>query len=65
MTALCVHRRPPEELTDRQINLLLAFGRQRAAIVQKLQDAARAGDREAVWQYAIALTHCEDESGRI
>jgi len=49
-------------LTEREIELLLAFGRQRAAIVEKLQDAARREDWETVHQLAKALVHCEDEA---
>jgi hypothetical protein len=58
--ALCVHRRPAGELSGRQIDLLLAFGRQQAYIVDQLEAAARREDWEAVKEFAKALIHAAD-----
>ena len=54
-------RRSAEELTDSQIERLMQFGRLEADLNDHMEEAARAGDRNLVWQIAQALVEIEDQ----
>ena len=56
-----VDRRPAEELSDAQVERLMAFGRHEAELIDQMEAAARDGDRELVWQIAQALCRIEDQ----
>jgi hypothetical protein len=49
------------ELSIEQIERLMTFGMLEAEIIDRIETATRAGDREAVWQLAEELTRIEDE----
>jgi hypothetical protein len=58
---LHVVRRAAEELSDSQIERLMDFGRREADLITEMAEAARAGDRNLVWQLAQALVDIEDQ----
>jgi hypothetical protein len=58
-------RIPAEELSDHQIEALMAFGKREAALIDEMEAAARAGDRDLVWQLAEALVRCQDEAQQV
>jgi hypothetical protein len=58
---LRVVRCPVDELSDQQIEQLMSFGRREAELLDRMEAATRAGDRDAVWQIAQALCVCQDE----
>lgn len=62
---LRVVRRPAEELSDEQIARLLDFGRREADLITEMEAAARAGDRNLVWELAEALVRCQDEARQV
>jgi hypothetical protein len=62
---LRVERRPAEELTDAQIEQLMTFGSKEAELIDDLEAATRAGDKDLVWQIAQALCHAEDEAKKL
>jgi hypothetical protein len=55
MPHIRLQRRPAEELTPSQIEILMEFGRREADLIDELEVAARAGDRERVWVLAQEL----------
>lgn len=59
--SLRAERRHAEELTDSQVERLIQFGRWEADLIDQMEAAARAGDRELVWQIAQALVEIEDQ----
>jgi hypothetical protein len=54
-----VVRVPAEELTDAQIDQLMAIGRREADLIDEIEAAVRADDRALVWQLAQALCELE------
>ena len=54
-------RRAIEELSDNEIERLMNFGRREADLIDEMTAAARAGDRNLVWQLARALCDLEDQ----
>jgi hypothetical protein len=56
-----VDRRPVGELTDAQIERLMDLGRREAALIDEMEGAIQAGDRDLVWQIAIRLCRLGDE----
>jgi len=54
-------RHDPAELTDTQIETLMAFGRREAELLAELQSAVETDDRELAWQIAQALIQVEDQ----
>ena len=59
---LRVVRRPVEELSDEQIARLMAFGQREAQLLDQMEEATRAGDRDAVWRLAESLVRVQDEA---
>jgi hypothetical protein len=57
-----MERFPADELSDHQIETLMAFGRREADLIEQMEAAARDGDRDLVWQIAQALCRIEDEA---
>jgi hypothetical protein len=62
---LRVVRRPVEELSDQQIEQLMAFGKREAELITEMEAAVRSGDRNLVWQLATSLVRCQDEARRM
>ena len=62
---LCPHRRRVEELSDRQIQELMDFGKREAEIIDRLEAAVREGNRELAWEISEELVAVEDEAGKI
>jgi hypothetical protein len=60
-----VVRRAPEELSDAQIERLIGFGRAEADVIDELEAAARAGDRELAWQLARKLVELQDAAAAV
>jgi len=60
-----VERTPADELSDHQIEQLMAFGRREAELVDQMEAAARAGDRALVWQLAEELVRYQDEARQV
>jgi hypothetical protein len=60
---LRVVRRAVEELSEAQIEQLMNFGKREADLIDEIVAAARAGDRNLVWQIAQALVEIEDQAG--
>jgi hypothetical protein len=58
---LRVVRRAVEELSEAQIEQLMNFGKREADLIDEMVAAARAGDRDLVWQLAQALCDIEDQ----
>lgn len=58
---ICVERRSIDELSDAQIEQLMAFGKREAELLEEIEAAVRVGDRNLVWQLARALCQIEDE----
>lgn len=58
---LRVARRAAEELSDAQVEQLMNFGKREAHLIDEMTAAARAGDRNLVWQLARALCDLEDQ----
>jgi hypothetical protein len=58
---LRVKRIPADELSDQQIERLMTFGQQEAALIEELEQATRSGDRDLVWQIAQALCGIQDQ----
>jgi hypothetical protein len=53
--------RDPAEMTESQIDALMNLGREEAALLDELEAATRAGDRDEVWRIAQALCGIEDK----
>jgi hypothetical protein len=53
--------RPPEEMSESQIETLLNFGKRESALMDRLEVAARAGDKDEVWKIAQEYCRVEDE----
>jgi hypothetical protein len=60
-----VERIPAEELSDHQIEQLMSFGKREADLFDQMEEAARAGDRNLVWELAEALVRCQDEAHQV
>jgi hypothetical protein len=60
---LRVVRRAIEELSEAQIEQLMNFGKREADLIDEMVAAARAGDRNLVWQIAQAMVEIEDQAG--
>jgi hypothetical protein len=54
-------RNEPEELSDIQVERLMSFGRDEADLIDQMEAATRAGDRDLVWQLAQALCRIQDD----
>ena len=54
--------RPVEELSDAQIEHLIAVGKREADLIDQMEEAVRHGDRNLVWQIAQALVRVHDEA---
>jgi len=57
-----VVRRSTEDLTDSQIEQLMTFGRREADLLDKLEAATRAGDRNLVFEIAQVFCQLEEEN---
>ena len=57
--------RPIEEMSNSQIECLMAFGRQEAELLDELELAVHKGNRELVWQLAEALCSLRDQEGEV
>jgi hypothetical protein len=57
-----VVRRAVEELSDAQIERLMDFGRREARLIDELEIATRAGNRERAWELAQELCRIQDEA---
>ncbi len=64
-TRIRVVRRDPAELSDRQIETLIGFGRREAELVDSLVEATRAGDHDAVWAISQAIARVEDQVAEV
>ena len=53
--------RPVEELSVQQIEQIVAFGKRTASLIDGMEAAARAGDRERVWELVTDLVRYRDE----
>ena len=60
-----VERIPAEELSDHQIEQLMSFGKREADLIDRMEAAARAGDRDLVWELAEALVRCQDKAVQV
>jgi hypothetical protein len=60
-----VERVPADDLSAHQIERLMAFGKREADLIDEMETAARAGDRDLVWQLAEALVRCQDEAHHV
>jgi hypothetical protein len=60
-----VVRRDPAELTDSQLDTILRFRSKRSDLIDKIEAAARAGDREQAWELAQALSRMTDEALKV
>jgi hypothetical protein len=59
---LHVVRHAVDELSDEQIARLMDFGKREADLIDQMEAATRAGDRDLVWQLAQALCRIQDEA---
>ena len=57
-----VVRRGVEEFTDTQIEKLIDFGKRESDLIDQMEAAARAGDRELAWQLAQAICDLHDRA---
>jgi hypothetical protein len=57
-----VERIPAGELSDDAIDRLVSFGRREAQLLDEMEAAARAGDRDLAWQLAQTLVRLQDEA---
>jgi hypothetical protein len=55
-----LERIPAGELSDDEIQRLMAFGRREAELLDEMEAAARAGDRNQVWRIAEELVRIQD-----
>jgi hypothetical protein len=55
-----VERIPADALTDTEFQRLMAFGRREAELIDEMEAAARAGDRNEVWRLAEELVRIQD-----
>jgi hypothetical protein len=62
---LSVERRSIEELSERQIAELMAFGVEEATIIDEIENATRTGNRERAWELCQRLCDVEDEAQRM
>jgi hypothetical protein len=53
--------RPVEEMTELQIEALMNLGRAEAELMNRLEAAARAGDKNEVWKIAQEYCAIEDQ----
>jgi hypothetical protein len=60
-----VERVPADELSDHQIQRLIEFGKREAELIDEMEAATRAGDRNLVWQLAEELVHFQDEAQQV
>lgn len=54
--------RAPDQMTESQIESLLALGRREAAIIDELEAAVRAGDKDLAWRLAVTLVELQDQA---
>jgi hypothetical protein len=55
-----IERRRVADLSDSQVEALIGFGRREAELLEQLEAATRAGDKDLAWQIAQALCRVED-----
>jgi hypothetical protein len=60
-----VERRPADELSDHQFEVLMSLGRREADLIDEMEAAARAGDRDLVWHIAEALVGLQDQAAKV
>jgi hypothetical protein len=60
-----VERTPAHELSDAQIEKLMGFGKREADLIDQIEEAARAGDRDLCWQLAEALVRLQDQAAQV
>jgi hypothetical protein len=53
--------RDPAEMTESQLEVLMDLGRAEAELLDRLEAATRAGDRDAVWKIALEYCAIEDQ----
>jgi hypothetical protein len=58
---LRVFRPEVQELSDDQFEQLISVGKREADLIEEMEQAVRAGDRNLVWQIAQALCRSEDQ----
>jgi hypothetical protein len=56
-------RVPAEKLSDAEIERLMALGKLEAALIDEMEAAARAGDKNLVWQIAESLVRVRSANG--
>ena len=60
MTAVTLHRRKPDELSDAAIQRLIERGVQDAKLIDEMEEAVKSGDLNLVFQLAAALVGMEE-----
>jgi hypothetical protein len=60
-----VERVPADELSDSQIERLMEIGSAEADLIDEMESAVRAGDRDLVWQLAATLVRHQDEARKV
>jgi hypothetical protein len=60
-----VERIPAAELSDYQMEQLMAFGKREADLIDEMEVATRNGDRNLVWQLAEAFVRLQDEAQQV
>jgi hypothetical protein len=53
--------RDPAEMTESQVGMLLNLGREEAALLDRLEAATRAGNKDEVWKIAQEYCGIEDK----
>jgi hypothetical protein len=56
---------PASELTLDQIERLIGYGKTEADLLDQLEEATRAGDRDLAWQISVALLRNIEASGQV
>ena len=58
-------RRSVDELSDRQIEELMAFGKREAGLIDDMEAAVRRGDRDGLWALGETLVRMQDEAAKV
>ena len=62
LVTIHVERGSVADMTDSQIETLMSFGRREAELIDELEDATRAGDRDRAWRLSEELCRVTDEA---
>lgn len=57
--------RPVEEMTESQVEALMTLGRREAELMDRLEVAARTGDKDEVWRIAQEYCRIEDDINKV